>query len=156
MDTENDQHQPEQGDQAELNDFGRVAFWFLKYGQNATNNLSQVFTEMTPKEWIRLVIIVGAYMLLRPYVTKYLGKKQVEAMEREEAKEKAKISPNELRGGKVSIDDDDDEAETSGAAAWGEKARTRQRTMLKQMIEAEERRKQEEEDDKDIEDLLED
>ncbi|KAL6849532.1 hypothetical protein ACO1O0_009073 [Amphichorda felina] len=155
MDTENDQHQ---SGQAELNDFGKIALRFLKFGQNATNTLSQVFEEMTPKEWIRLVMIVGTYLLLRPYAQSYLGKRQVESMERANAKEKAaQISPNELRGeGRpADYDDDDDEAEASGSA-WGEKARTRQRVMLKHLLEAEERRKQEEDDDKDIADLLED
>lgn len=158
MDTDNHQHQSEQGDKAELNDFGKITLAFLKFGQNATHNLSQVFEEMTLREWIRLVMIVGAYLLLRPYAQQYLGKKSIESMEKENAKQKAKISPNELRGAKAPMeeeDDDDDEAETTGAA-WGEKARTRQRYLLKSLLEAEERRKQEEEDDKDIADLLED
>ncbi|KFH47583.1 Processing of GAS1 and ALP protein-like protein [Hapsidospora chrysogenum ATCC 11550] len=164
MDAEHDQHRSEEAEQAELNDFGKITYQFLKFGQNATNNLSQMFNDMTAKEWIRLVIVVGSYLLLRPYVQKYFSKKQVEAMEKADAKEKAealekaKISPNDLRGVKSNkdvADDSDDEAETSGAA-WGQKARTRQRVMLKQMLEAEERRKQEEEEDKEIEDLLED
>lgn len=157
MDPETEQPQAEQTEQAQLNDFGKIAFHFLKYGQNATNNLKGVFSEMTPQEWIRLIAIVGAYLLLRPYAMKWLGKRQVESMEKQEAEEKAKLSPNDLRDGtKLPEDEDDDEDGETSATDWGSRARTRQRTMLKQLLEAEERRKQEEDDDKDIADLLED
>jgi len=165
MDAEHDQHRSEEAEQAELNDFGKIVYHFLKFGQTATNNISNnvshMLFDMTAKEWIRLIIVVGSYLLLRPYAQQWFSKKQVEAMEKADAKEKAeqaKISPNDLRGVKSNKDaagDSDDEAEVSGAA-WGQKARARQRTMLKQMLEAEERRRQEEEDDKEIEDLLED
>lgn len=148
--------------QDHLNDFGKIAFQFVKYGQNATNNIAQVFNDMTPKEWIRLVAIVGAYLLIRPYVLKHATKKNVERMEKEskEREEQAKISPNELRGGKKAIDgdDSDDEGESS-TTDWGAKARTRQRTLIKRLMKAEEERKQElqdDEDDRDIADLLED
>ncbi len=159
MSTENVQQQAED---TQLNDFGRLTLKFLQFGQNASNNLTEVWGEMSAKDWIRLIIIIGAYMLLRPYATKYLGKRQVEQMEEDDRKEKekakAKLSPNALRGEGNPYEDIDeyyDEAETTGAG-WGEKARTRQRVMLKKLLEAEERRREEEEDDKDIADLLED
>jgi hypothetical protein len=153
-----DEQQPQGQDQ--LNDFGKLAYQFVKYGQNATNNLSNVFNEMTPKQWIRLVVIVGAYLLIRPYVLKHATKKSVERMEREnkEREEKsAAISPNELRDGKKRIEevDSDDEGESS-TTDWGAKARTRQRTLVKKLMQADEQRRQDEEDDKDIADLLED
>lgn len=146
--------------QDELNDFGKIAYQFVKFGQNATNNLSQVFSEMTPQQWIRLVVIVGAYMLIRPYVLKHATKKSVERMEKESkerAENAAAISPNELRDGKKTLEeeDSDDEGESS-TTDWGAKARTRQRVLIKRLMKAEEQRKQDEEDDKDIADLLED
>ncbi|KAG9255356.1 trafficking PGA2-domain-containing protein [Emericellopsis atlantica] len=151
-------------DQTELNDFGKLTYQFLKFGQNASSNVSNAFNDMTLQQWLRLVVIVGAYLLLRPYVTTYLGKRQVESMEKQDKaeKEKAKISPNQLRGEEAGpyeeeVDDDEAEAaEATGASGWGAKARTRQRVMLKKMLEAEEKRRWEEEEDEDIADLLED
>lgn len=145
--------------QDELNDFGKIAYQFVKYGQNATNNLSQVFSEMTPQQWIRLVVIVGAYMLIRPYVLKHATKKSVERMEKESkerAEQSAAISPNELREGKKALEEDSDDEGESSTTDWGAKARTRQRVLVKRLMEAEEQRRQDEEDDKDIADLLED
>ncbi|KAI6782961.1 Processing of GAS1 and ALP protein-like protein [Emericellopsis cladophorae] len=150
--------------QTELNDFGKLTYQFLKFGQNASSNVSNAFNDMTIHQWLRLVVIVGAYLLLRPYVTTYLGKRQVESMEKQDKaeKEKAKISPNQLRGEKAGPyeeeehDDDDEGAEATGVSGWGAKARTRQRVMLKKMLEAEEKRRWEEEEDEDIADLLED
>jgi len=152
-------------DYTELNDFGKLTYQFLKFGQNASSNMSKAFNDMTIHQWLRLVVIVGAYLLIRPYVTTYLGKRQVGTMEKQDKaeKEKAKISPNQLRGEKAGPyeeeeDDDDDEegAEATGTSGWGAKARTRQRVMLKKMLEAEEKRRWEEEEDEDIADLLED
>ncbi|KAF4119697.1 Protein trafficking PGA2 [Geosmithia morbida] len=149
-----------QADAAHLNDFGKATVQFLKYGQRFSNNLQSAFEDMGPKEWLRLVIIAGGYMLFRTQIMRWLGRRQLDEMEKQDAKEKvAKISPNELRGAKApgdELDDLDNEDAQATSADWGSKARTRQRLMLKQLMEAEERRKQEEDDDKDIADLLED
>lgn len=137
----------------------------------ATTNLGGSFKEMTPKQWIRLVAIVGAYCLLRPYVLNMAAKHQVKQLEKEEQKAAAaeaaaaEISPNQLRG-KIDIpEDSDDEAEAGGtqsqtqttAADWGKKARRRQRHVIKKLLDAEEerlRKLQEDEEDKDIEEYL--
>lgn len=117
---------------------------------------------MTPKQWIRLVIIVGAYALLRPYIIKMGAKhqeKQLEKQFKEEEERQAQISPNQIRG-EIGIpdesDDDDEQGETT-ASDWGKKARKRQRNVLKKMLDAEEKRLQElqeDEEDKDIEQYL--
>ncbi|KAK0635349.1 protein trafficking Pga2 [Bombardia bombarda] len=129
-----------------------------------TTNLSQTFTNMTLEKWIRVVIIVGAYCLLRPYIIQLGAKSQMKSHEKEaaesEAAYQAKISANELRGIKLPGVDSDDEDEDESAATgadWGKKARRRQRTMIKKLLEAEEARLQEtkeEEEDKDIEEFL--
>lgn len=145
-----------------------------------TRNLKGSFEGMAPEKWIRLVIIVGTYMLLRPYLLKLGGKQQMKQHEKEaaeaeeEAAAKAKMSPNELRGHKIQIpedseDDDDNEGEEGGegrdgedkarssATEWGKKARKRQRTMIKKILEAEEKRLQElqdDDEDKDIQEFL--
>ncbi|KAK3325527.1 protein trafficking Pga2 [Apodospora peruviana] len=135
-------------------------------GNRFTTNVQSGLANMSPEKWIRLVIIAGAYMLLRPYIIKLGAKAQMKAHEKEEAEAeeaaKAQISPNELRGQAVKIpEDSDDEDDYATAEAtgpdWGKKARRRQRTMIKKLLEAEERRleeSKEEEEDKDIEEFL--
>lgn len=122
-----------------------------------TNNVSASFSNMTLQQWIRLVAIVGAYCLLRPYVIKMGAKHQEKEFEKAQ---QAEITPNELRGElgipEDSDDDDDAQGETT-AADWGKKARRRQRNMIKQLLDAEEKRLQEtldEQEDKDIEEFL--
>ncbi|KAM0346052.1 hypothetical protein ACHAPU_005813 [Fusarium lateritium] len=151
------QQQQAQGEQGELNAFGKFTAQFLQYGANAHNNISTAFDSMDTKAWLRLTVIVGGYMLLRPLALKFITKGAVQKMEDAdiEEKRKAQISPNELRG--LAEDEAEIDAEGDGTGTdWGQKARVRQRTMLKDLLEAEERRREEEEDDKDIADLLED
>ncbi|KAI0877032.1 DUF1531-domain-containing protein [Hypoxylon argillaceum] len=124
-----------------------------------TTNMSASFDSMTAKQWIRLIAIVGAYALLRPYVIKMGAKYQEKQFEKAQQEDTTQISPNQLRG-ELGIpedsEDDDEQAETT-AADWGKKARKRQRNMIKQLLDAEERRLQEtldEQEDKDIEEFL--
>ncbi|KAI1366590.1 DUF1531-domain-containing protein [Xylaria arbuscula] len=126
-----------------------------------TTNVGGSITNMSMQQWIRLVAIVGAYALLRPYIIK-LGAKHQEKQFEKAQEEVAEISPNQLRGElgipDASDDDDDDDAQGDTTAAdWGKKARKRQRNMIKQLLDAEEKRLQEtldEEEDKDIEEFL--
>ncbi|KAJ3492468.1 hypothetical protein NLG97_g5374 [Lecanicillium saksenae] len=142
-----------------LNMLGQAAAKLLEYGNNAGNNLQDTFSKMTIHGWLRLTVIVGGYLLLRPYILKLSVKTAVSKMEEEDEREKAKaaaMTPNELRGAKELLEEhlDDDTADGSGAD-WGQRARVRQRTMLKEMLEAEEQRRlEEEEEDKDIAEFL--
>lgn len=133
-------------------------------GQRFTTNLSASFSTMTVKHWIRVVMIVGTYLLVRPYLVKLGSKHQEKQFEKAHQEDAAAISPNQLRG-QVEIPDesDDDQTEDPSATAtgssseWGKKARKRQRVMLKKLIDAEEKRLQElqeDEEDKDIEQYL--
>ncbi|KAI3392905.1 hypothetical protein diail_4992 [Diaporthe ilicicola] len=148
---------------------GIIDLVYVAY-ERFTRNLRGSLEGMSPEKWIRIVIIVGTYMLLRPYLLKLGGKAQMNQHEKEaaeaeaeaEAAAKAKVSPNELRGHKIEIPEDSDEsdAETDGhatASDWGKKARRRQRTMVKKLLDAEEKRLQElqeDDEDKDIEEFL--
>ncbi|OIW29986.1 DUF1531-domain-containing protein [Coniochaeta ligniaria NRRL 30616] len=136
------------------------------------NNVRSGLTSMTPEKWIRLIIVVGAYALLRPYIIKLGAKQQMKALEHEHdqdaaAAAAAEISPNQLRG-QIDIpensDDEDalpgDKTETTAAVTateWGKKARRRQRDVIKKLLDAEEERlrlEHEDEEDKDIEEFL--
>ncbi|KAI0011170.1 DUF1531-domain-containing protein [Xylariaceae sp. FL0662B] len=141
--------------------FDSISQLFTLVKDRFSNNLSESFTQMTPKQWIRLVIIVGAYCLLRPYIIKLGAKHQEKQLEKQfaEADKKAEISPNQLRGqiGIPEDSDDEDEQPETTAADWGKKARKRQRNMIKKLLDAEEKRLQElqeDEEDKDIEQYL--
>lgn len=126
-----------------------------------TTNVGGSITNMSAQQWIRLVVIVGAYALLRPYIIK-LGAKHQEKQFEKAQEEVAEISPNQLRGElgipDASDDDEDDDAQAEATATdWGKKARKRQRNMIKQLLDAEEKRLQEtldEQEDKDIEEFL--
>ncbi|KAI3325070.1 DUF1531-domain-containing protein [Xylariaceae sp. AK1471] len=124
-----------------------------------TNNVGSSVTNMTAQQWIRLIAIVGAYALLRPYVIKMGAKYQEKQFEKDQ-EELAQITPNQLRGQLDIPEDSDEEEEEQGettAADWGKKARKRQRNMIKQLLDAEEKRLQEtfdEQEDKDIEEFL--
>lgn len=138
---------------------------------NFQRNLTKAVIERDTRDYIRLVIIVGAYALLRPYAMKFLGKLQMKQHEREGARTAAAIHPNELRGvsrePKIALPglDSDDEAEEeeyetvakSTAGDWGKGARMKQRKMIRDKLEEHERRlreMKEEEDDKDIQEFL--
>ncbi len=134
-----------------------------------------MWDDMTLLKYIRLVAIVGAYALLRPYLMKWGEKLQAKEHEKEldpyemataDAKDKGKLSPNDLRGvgvtgvgGKVvELEDSESEEETTGTdVKWGKKARKRQRAVVKKILADEEevrRQLQEDDEDKDIQEYL--
>ncbi|KAH6655083.1 protein trafficking Pga2 [Truncatella angustata] len=130
-----------------------------------TTNLTASFSTLTLKHWIRLIMIVGTYLLVRPYFVKLGAKYQEKQFEKVHQEDPAaEISPNQLRGQvEIPEESDDDEVADPNATAsttsadWGKKARKRQRVMLKKLIDAEEKRLQElqeDEEDKDIEQYL--
>ncbi|KAI0166890.1 DUF1531-domain-containing protein [Hypoxylon sp. FL1284] len=148
--------------------FDSVTQLFTLVKDRFSNNMAESFTSMTPQQWIRLVIIVGAYALVRPYIIKHGARFQERQLDKHFEKEKAEkekqaeISPNQLRGQVDIPDDSDDEAEGDAQAQttatdWGKKARKRQRNMIKKLLDEEEKRLQElqeDEEDKDIEQYL--
>lgn len=141
----------------------------MQWGHNFYNNSINMFEGMTIIKYIRLIAIVGAYIMIRPYIMKLGEKLQTKQHEKEldpdemaEMEKQAKLSPNYLRGagGKnVSFDesgDEDGEGEgkaTGGDVKWGKKAKRRQRHTIEKLLEEKEKAlydAQGEEDDKDI------
>lgn len=150
-------------DAPSLNLLGQAAAKAFQFGNNASNNLQETFSRMTIHHWLRLTVIVGGYMLLRPYLMKWSVKKAVRNLEEADEKEKAEaaavsMTPNELRGAKALLNEqlENEDGGDGTGADWGQKARVRQRVLLKQMLEQEEQRRMEDEDDKDIAEFLED
>jgi len=156
------QSQQQSADTPALNPLGLVIAKLAQFGQNASNNIRAGFDNVTTLGWIRLVVIVCTYLLIRPHILKYSTTFAVKKMEEQEVKEKkaredaAKNSPNDLRGLKSNMepDEDTDEGADGSGADWGSKARVRQRKMLRILLEAEEQRRLDEEEDADIKENL--
>jgi hypothetical protein len=137
--------------------------FFGYYANNFQRNLIHGFDSLDLVSWIRLIAVLGAYILLRPYLEKAIIKKQTTEHEKELDPDevakisKAKISPNNLRGLTEPEEDSDDEKADVPEPNWGKKARKRQRQIERKIMEAEEkiRKEQDENDDvQDIRDLL--
>jgi len=133
-----------------------IRYFALNFLHNIENAL-----DMDLRTFIRIVVVVGAYLLIRPYLVKGGAKLQerqhekvFEADKKREAN--AKISPNSLRG-QVEVPDDTDSEEEGQATGpnWGGKARKRQRKVLKQILDADEKMRLDAEGDKDDKDILE-
>jgi hypothetical protein len=139
-----------------------------EFVESRVGNLWASFSRLKPQGWIRLIWIVGAYILLRPYLMKLGARAQERQHEKESAEAVstgAELHPNDLRGGKkvaipgLNSDDDADEKTEAKPGQWGKKARVRQRKFVRETLEKEEKRlqdEQEQEDLKDVADLLED
>jgi len=117
--------------------------------------------------WIRIVALIGGYMLLRGWLMRGAAKKQERELAKQEAEdkeaEKVRISANELRGfegKKVSFEDEDSDEEgkaTGNEPQWGKKAKKRQRQLVKKLLDTREeqlRAEQEDDEDKDIMEFL--
>ena len=139
------------------------------YATNLNNQVHSAFARMTAQDYIRLIIIVGAYALLRPYLLKLGGKYQQQDHEREiDPEELACMKKNVIRDRRdgslreradvpEDTDSDSEEQRNTASADWGKKARRRQRRVIRTLLEQEEQRKreaEEQESDKEIEDLL--
>jgi hypothetical protein len=135
-----------------------MAETLVYYAGNLRRNLSNLFVDLDLKNWIRMIAVVGAYLLVRPYLQK-LGMKTQSLEHEKEIDTGAILSPNSLRG-QVDVPEDTDseggQADATGAN-WGKKARKRQRQMLRNVLDTDEKARKEQEDnedDKDIMDLL--
>ncbi|KAF1991330.1 hypothetical protein K402DRAFT_416648 [Aulographum hederae CBS 113979] len=142
-----------------------IAF-FDKYLGNVTRNLHSLADQMTYQKWIRLTLVVCAYLLVRPYFVKIGNKvqeaelaKQTDAMTNEE-KAAAAMRGDGLGSDKAEIpgvtekDEEEDDVTTGADGNWGGKARKRQRKFIRDQLTKEELRRQwEEESDPDVADL---
>ncbi|KAF2205213.1 trafficking PGA2 [Delitschia confertaspora ATCC 74209] len=129
---------------------------------NFERNTHAAFTGLRMKDYIRLIVIIGGYALLRPYIMKIGSHLQAKQHERDSADTGAQIHPNDLRG-KIEIpgldeeEQDEDADEMDRPGDWGRNARLRQRKFIRQALEEHEKKLREtvdEEEDKDIAEFL--
>ncbi|KAK5170030.1 hypothetical protein LTR04_005083 [Oleoguttula sp. CCFEE 6159] len=139
---------------------------------NFSRNTSTAFGQLRVRDYIRLIVIVGAYCLLRPYLIKIGAKIQAADHARpldpnEMHSSAAAMSPNQLRGGRGAeykipgVDSEDEEEEDGevqvGAGGFGRKARLRQRRLVREKLAEVERMRLQEEgekSDREIEEFL--
>lgn len=151
---------------------------YTNFTRNATS-----FATMSLKQWIRIIAIIGGYLLLRPYLSKFAENAQKKQLSSQDAKDlavkeeelkqarmRAEISPNALRGEKVEKEiqmpeESDSEDEGRKDVKWGAKAKKRQRALVERIIRQEEEARRrhiqsaavdgwDSEEDKDIEQYL--
>ncbi|KAL4786306.1 trafficking PGA2-domain-containing protein [Aspergillus varians] len=125
-------------------------------------NLYKSFTEITAYRWTKVILSVVGYLIIRPYIEAFFkmmnerDRKKQQEKDRAAKKErlaKAKLSPNELRGGREpegkvlgeveNTDDELDEVEegedaeefatASGVPEWGKNARKRAKKHAKKL-----------------------
>ncbi|CAD6502081.1 BgTH12-02323 [Blumeria graminis f. sp. triticale] len=134
-------------------------------GDNLVRNVWGMWDGMRLRDYIRIVVIVGVYLLLRPYLLKFAAKIQAKQHAKipdtDSSTSSVKISPNQLRstGMVVSEHDDLGDAEKDQIASGADretKARKRQKKAIKKVTEEEKKglEAQGENDDKEIMDLL--
>lgn len=130
------------------------------FALNFLHNIENVF-DMDLRTFIRLVVVVGAYLLIRPYLVKggaYMQERQhdkVIAADKKREKD-ARLSPNDLRG-QASVPEDTDSEEEGQASGpnWGGNARKKQKRELRKQLDADEKRRLDIEGEKDDKDIME-
>ncbi|QLL32762.1 hypothetical protein HG536_0D02840 [Torulaspora globosa] len=118
------------------------------------NNFYDTFADMSSTKAVRLVVIVGGYILIRNLVSRELAKRKLQSQIRKDERE---LSDNK---GKELIDNPEADATTSSIEyGWGNRTRQKikkQEDMLAKMVEHAQIEKDRTEDDlSDIQDLLE-
>lgn len=158
--------------------------YFANWRHNTGRAVSETFTSLTLKDYIRLVWVICGYCMLRPYLEAGFRKLYESGQAKEEKKKaeqakseaeaaaaakrergeirRAKMSANDLRGISTAAqleeeedDEEEEEAADTSVPQWGRGARLRQKKALR-LMEKELQRLKDQEDDKDIEEFLED
>ncbi|KAF1808655.1 DUF1531-domain-containing protein [Eremomyces bilateralis CBS 781.70] len=146
-----------------LEDLTRLASLLTTWAQNFKTNTASSFSRLRAKDYIRLIMVIGGYMLIvRPLLQKLGEKKQAsehERVDKETKEEAALMTANDLRRGSSrpipipGVDSDTDE-EVDNTADWGKKARVRQRKIIRQKLEEHEQALKEHDSDKEIDQFL--
>lgn len=135
------------------------------WGGNFKRNLFGMWTGMDATRWLRLIAVVGVYMVFRNFIVKKAEAKQAREHAKTMGEVTGKIPANTLRAGttgkKVSFEESSEEGEEDATKAtgleWGKKAKKRQKQLAKKQLELDELKRKEAEgdaEDKDIMDLL--
>lgn len=110
------------------------------------DNSIKSFEGMTAQRWIRIIVIIGGYMLLRPWLLKFAADRQKKQFESEADElglsESRGPNANDLRGGKAKKGSNVGEGKVIGEVkeeSKNDKAKAKQRKNVeKKLMEAEE------------------
>jgi hypothetical protein len=95
------------------------------------DNSIKSFEGMTPQRWVRIIVIIGGYMLLRPFLLGFAARRQKAQFEAEAEElgleRDAGPNANSLRGGKKTAGPGKVLGEVNEGEDWGNTAKTRQR-----------------------------
>ena len=123
------------------------------YASNFANNLNASVSKLSSKDWVRLVMVVGAYLLMRPYLLRLAARQQEKSLERDLDPVEAKAVEKAQREGVTAQDirQNLDDSGSDGNAATtntplGKKARQRQRKVARKVVEEEQQKVKELED----------
>ncbi|KAL8731169.1 MAG: hypothetical protein Q9166_003576 [cf. Caloplaca sp. 2 TL-2023] len=128
-----------------MSSFTTITSWFAKIPRNTTDSI----TRLTPYGWLRLVLIVTTYLLIRPYLMRLAERSQTAAHEK--AVKESAMGPNVLRGHSKGTEDIGGEDSKMSSCNWGPKARKRQKQSVDKVVEDEIRKAEDEDEDKDVE-----
>jgi hypothetical protein len=101
-----------------------ISATLAQWRNNFTNNVSEGFTNASIKDWIRIVMVVGTYLLIRPHIIKLAGKTQERRLEAH------KVAEEEAVARAVALAEDTESEEDKKDSRWGKKAKLRQRKFL--------------------------
>ena len=119
-----------------------VAQWFQKLPRNSQESVQR----LTTYGWLRIIIIVAAYLLIRPYLMKLAARSQT--TQHEEAASNSTVTPNMLRGHN---EEESDTAEaTTSSWSWGKTTRRRQTQAIDHIVEDEIKKADDLDEDEDV------
>ncbi|EDO16258.1 hypothetical protein Kpol_505p35 [Vanderwaltozyma polyspora DSM 70294] len=126
-------------------------------------SIGDIFDDFDYRKWLRLVIIVGGYILIRNLAQRELAKRKLANQIKEDKRLKSEQNMEKY------LEDPEEEEKASAAASgfgWGKKTRVRvnkqQKAFEKAVDKLQQQQKQQQgisggfDDDSDIQDLLED
>jgi hypothetical protein len=154
-------------DNAPMDALGQIIELLTIWKNNFINNLFGMWS-MDAIRWIRLIVIVGVYLVFRSWIVKHAEKKQAREMAAARLSDsKAKLNANALRGTTVkkavsfeeSADESGDVAGKASGVQLDKKARKRQKQAEKRAAQTGEGGKmgaEETSEDPDLMDLLKD
>ncbi|KAL8714370.1 MAG: hypothetical protein Q9220_001703 [cf. Caloplaca sp. 1 TL-2023] len=106
--------------------------WFQKIPRNTQESVQR----LTLYGWLRLILIVAAYILIRPYLMKLAERSQTAAHDKA-ARSHSAVTPNMLRGHSKDTEKEQGEEASTSSWSWGPKARKRQKKASDGVVESE-------------------
>ncbi|KAI4240515.1 MAG: hypothetical protein L6R40_005108 [Gallowayella cf. fulva] len=122
-----------------------IAEWFAKLPRNTQDSVQR----LNFYGWLRLILVVVAYLLIRPWLMKLAERSQTAAHEK--AAKSSAIAPKTPRAHAKAADGVGMEESTSSSWSWGPKARRRQKQAVDQTVEKEIMKAEEDDEEEDVE-----